>query len=465
MANTWFSNVVVLISSTIAIPIVITRLNVEEINVWFLFSSIVAMSQGVLFGFNGTFTRFIAYSFSGIRINEFNNIIQKKMACEVVDIDPDEFSKIFSLMKMVYMALSAVYLLILMIIAFFALEKPILELDNVSDGWISWSIIVVSTTSVLFFGYYRVFLEGINKVALVQRSLGIVNLVGLGLTILVLILYPTLISIVLIYQIVTLSGALVLVFLGKKEYNKLKTTSRVQRFDKHLFKLVWDSAWKSGITTVIANVLKHISAVLVAQLFTTSQSASFLFTKKIFDILERFTMATFQSKIPVIAKYRALADFKLLMLILFKSQIISYLVYLVGYIGLITIGQDVLSLLNSNVELGDMKMIMLFSFSSFLMRWSGMSLAISNQSNNVIEHLNAGMVAVFFFASLYLLYDILGILVFPMSHIISLIGSMPIIAPMVYKSLHTNFLSYERNKMIPAFIALIVINIIYYLSL
>ena len=71
--NSWFSQVVILLSSLIAIPIVITTLDVEEINVWFLFATVLAMSQGVLFGFNGTFTRFIAYSYAGVKIEEFRN--------------------------------------------------------------------------------------------------------------------------------------------------------------------------------------------------------------------------------------------------------------------------------------------------------------------------------------------------------------------------------------------------------
>jgi hypothetical protein len=69
--NSTTNNVIILLSSIIAIPFVISKLNVEEINVWFLLMSIVAISQGVLFGFNTTFLRFISYSYSGVNISEF----------------------------------------------------------------------------------------------------------------------------------------------------------------------------------------------------------------------------------------------------------------------------------------------------------------------------------------------------------------------------------------------------------
>ncbi|MGL1887879.1 MAG: hypothetical protein OCD76_15295 [Reichenbachiella sp.] len=460
--NTWFSNVVTLFSSLIAIPIVITNLEVGEINIWFLFSSIVAMTQGVLFGFNGTFTRFVAYSFAGVRIAEFREISAKKNIQETTSMDSVEFTRIYFLMKKVYLVLSAFYFLLLLFIAKFALAGPMLELGSVNVGWLSWGIIMITTTFNLFLGYHRVFLAGINQVALVQRVLGIVNLVGLGLIMLVLLFYPTLLSIVFIYQLVNLAGTLMVTFFGRRQFLEIKDPLVKAKIDKELFSIVWDSAWKSGITTVLGNIIKHISAVLVAQLFVAAESASFLFTKRIFDIIERFTMATFQAKIPLIAKFRGNGDFNKLFPTLRKTQYISYGIFMFGYIIFILIGENLLSFVSSNVKLGSVSMIILFSFSSFISRWGGMSLSVSNQSNKVVEHLNIMVIAVAFFISIYLFYDVVGILVFPLSQIIAMIISMPLIAYLVYPTLHTNFISYEKRMMLPILALLILINSLFY---
>lgn len=462
--NSWFSAFVGLFSSIIAIPIVITKLSVEEINIWFLFASIVALSQGVQFGFNTTFARFVAYVHSGVKIEEFRNLRHKKEMRYESGLDKYEFSRVFYLMKHVYLFLSFFYLLVLFAIGYFSLGKPIESLANPSDGWIAAGIVAVSTTLTLSFGYYQNFMLGINKVALVQRITGLVTLVGLGFILVVLVFYPTLVSIVLVYQLVSFAVLLTVVYFAKKEFTKIDIKKEKNSFDKELFSVVWESAWKSGITTVIANVVKHISAILVAQLFSPAASASFLFTKRIFDIIENFTMTTFQARIPVIAKYRGQGDFDKLMPYLRQTQYISYGVYLIGYTTLLVGGEYILSLINSNVNLGSYSLIILFSLATFLSRWGGMTLSISNQSNHVVEHINAIVVAIVFFSVVLLAYDVLGIEVFPLAQTVAMIAVAPFIIKLTYKNLHTTFWQYEKKVFIPLFGVLVLINLIYYWS-
>jgi len=462
--NSWFSNLVILFNSILAIPIVITKLNVEAINVWFLFFTIVSLSQGILFGFNGTFSRFLAYSYAGVKISEFRDLKNKKESNYAHTVDKYEFGRIFFLMKKIYIVLSLFYMIVIFLIGYFALQKPINALQNHEIGWIAGLIVVVSTTLTLSFGYYQVFLEGINKVALVQRIIGITNLIGLFLILAVLFLYPTLISIVIAYQIVAVGTIVVITVFAREELKKLQITKKNHFFDKELFAIVWESAWKSGVTTIMANVTKQISAILVAQFFSPALSASFLFTKRMFDILERLTMATFQARIPMIARYRSRGDFGTLMPYLRQTQYISYIIFLFGYIVLISFGDQVISMIKSNVELGSVTLIILFSFATLSTRWAGMTLAMSNQANHVVEHINVSIITGVFFAIVILMYRVLGINVFPFAQFMGVLVSAPFLAQLVYKAYHTSFKEYEKKVFIPMFIILSYINFIYFWS-
>ena len=460
--NSWFSAFVGLISSIIAIPIVITELTVEEINVWFLFASIIALSKGVEFGFNNTFTRFIVYVNNGVKIEEFKDLRHKKSINYEKQLNKSEFSRVFFLMKSVYVFLSVIFCIILVLIGYFALDKPINGLVEPNSGWIAACIVFISSTLTLSFGYYQNFMLGLNKVALIQRVTGVVNLIGLIFILSVLLFEPTLISIVLIYQLVSLTSLSMIIYFAKKEIKKIDIKKDNNKFDKALFLIVWESAWKSGITTVIANIVKHISAILVSQLFSPSVSASFLFTKRIFDIIERFTMTTFQARIPVIAKYRGRGDFDSLVPCLKQTQYMTYGVFLLGYVSLLIGGEYVLQLIGSNVALGSYTLLIFFSFATFLARWSGMGLAITNQSNHVIEHINAIIVVITFFSVFFLFYPILGIEIFPFAQIISMIVISPFMIKYAYKSFHSTFWGYERTVFVPLFITLVLINLIYY---
>lgn len=460
--NSWFSAFVGLISSVIAIPIVITELTVEEINVWFLFTSIIALSKGVEFGFNNTFTRFIVYVNNGVKIEDFKDLRHKKSINYEEVLNNSDFSRVFFLMESVYVFLSIIFCMILMLIGYFTLDKPINDLVKPNSGWIAACIVLISSTLTLLFGYYKNFMLGLNKVALVQRVSGVVNLIGLIFILCVLFFEPTLISIVLIYQLVSLANLFMVIYLAKKEIKIIDLKKGNDGFDKALFLIVWESAWKSGITTIIANIVKHISAILVSQLFSPSVSASFLFTKRIFDIIERFTMTTFQARVPVIAKYRGRGDFDSLVPCLKQTQYITYCVFFFGYVSLLIGGEYVLHLIGSNVSLGSYTLIIFFSFATFLARWSGVGLAITNQSNHVIEHINAIIVVIVFFSVFFLLYPILGIEVFPFAQIISMIVIAPFIAKYVYKSFHSTFWGYEKTVFVPLFVILALINLIYY---
>jgi len=461
--NSWFSGLIMLFSSLIAIPIVLSKLSVEEINVWFLFASIVAISHGVLFGFNSTFARFVAYANSGVKISEFRNLRFKKESTFSDYVDNSELGRIFFLMKKVYLFLSLIYAFIIIAIGYFALSKPIAALDIQAEGWLAGLIVAVSTIMTLSFGYYQVFLLGINKVALVQRIMSVVNLVGLFFILIVLFIYPTLISIVLVYQLVALSTTFSIIYYSRRELKNNNISNRNKKFDRELFTIVWESAWKSGITTILSNVVQHISAIIVAHFFVPAVSASFLFTKRLFDILARFTMTTFQARLPIIAKYRGRGDFDTLIPFLRQTQYISFSVLLIGYAILLFFGEGILSLIKSNVNIGDFTLLMLFSFATFLSRWGGMNLSISNQANHVVEHINALIGATIYLITIYLFFNFLGVNIFPFANIISFFFVLYLFIKNVYPTIHTTFISYEKKVMFPAISILAFTNVAYYL--
>ena len=147
-----------------------------------------------------------------------------------------------------------------------------------------------------------------------------------------------------------------------------------------------------------------------------------------------------------------------------QTQYISYGVYLIGYATLLIGGEYILSLISSNVNLGSYSLIILFSLATFMSRWGGMTLSISNQSNHVVEHINAIVVAIVFFSVVLLAYDVLGIEVFPFAQTVAMIAVAPFIIKLTYKNLHTTFWNYEKKVFIPLFGVLILINLIYYWS-
>lgn len=102
--SSWFNAGVMVSSSLIAIPIVLSKLSLEEINVWFLIATLAAISQGISNGFSTTFMRFISYS--GVKLSDFRNIKNKKSTDFNSEYNASELKKILEVMRVIYIVLA-----------------------------------------------------------------------------------------------------------------------------------------------------------------------------------------------------------------------------------------------------------------------------------------------------------------------------------------------------------------------
>ncbi len=456
--NSWFSNVVIIFNMLIALPFVITKLSVEAVNVWFLFATIVSLTQGIVLGFSSTFSRFISYVYAGIALNEVKHLAEKKKISHG-DTNLAELEKILNVIIPLYFLLSTIFLIILSIIGYIFLKNPILSMEDPSEGWLAWSIVLISSTFILSLNFYQVFLDGINQVALVQRIIGLVNLIGLSFIIIVLVYIPSLISITIIYQFVSLSTMLVISFFSYKKMKSMGLKTNFHSFDIATFFLIWDTAKKSLFTTIIANIVRHISSLIVAQLLPPAQSASFQFVKRVFDVIERFTTATFQSKLPLLSRLRGRGDINGFTMILKKIQYISYAVFLLGYVIFLFLGEHIVNLLNSEIFI-DKKLIVAFAFSILATRWTGIGLAISNQSNKVIEHWAIAISSALYFILIFLFIDKLGFYAFPLAQLTSMLLISPLIIYQVYNTFNTKFILYEKRMLFPIILTTFLISLL-----
>ena len=310
---------------------------------------------------------------------------------------------------------------------------------------------------------YQIYLRGINKVALINRVTTAVSFGGILLVLYVGIYFPSLLNIVTAIQFIALVNSSCIYFVAKKSNNSFVETIPKSHFKKEVFHEVWDSAWKSGFTTILATIIKHISGVIVAQLFNPLSSASFLLTKNIFELLESFTMVPFQAKIPEIASLRGRGDFKKLLPLLRKILYLTYGTFIIGIVIILFFGSDILNIIKGNVVLGSLSLLVAFVFSTLISRWSGINLAISNQANNVIEHINASIVFLVYFLFIGLFYKQLDTVVFPLASLFGTLATVPFIIKRTYKTLHTTFFKFERYIFIPVLFIVGLISFIYIL--
>ena len=196
----------------------------------------------------------------------------------------------------------------------------------------------MTTTFILIHNYYQIYIEGINQVIKIQTLAAKLAIMNFVVILIVLLLNPTLINIIAAYQSLGLLNLLFMMRLAKKVNNSLLTRLPKMSFQKKIFKVVFETAWKSGVTTVIATTIKHISGVLVSNLMSPTQSAPFLFTKRIFEIIDQFTMAVFKAMIPRMALLRGQGDFKVFIPLVRTLFYLAYGTFIISYLSFIIFG-------------------------------------------------------------------------------------------------------------------------------
>ena len=457
LSSAWLFGGLSAISGVILLPFILNKLSPEEINVWFLFFLITGISEMVVFGFNITFSRFVSYTIAGIHYHNFNKIKNNTQTKKGLNIQK-QLSEIFTLCIITFGAIAFIYLIIGSSFGYLALKKPISFLTDSSVGWNSWVIIIFGNFIRILLYVFPIFLQGMNKMSIYYNILSFQRIAYITMALSVLYFSPSLLSLSIAS---TLSLIIVSLLFWLVFYLKNKEI-KVLKINKDLFYTIWDSAWKSGITKIIAPILQYISGIIFAQFASPFASSSFLLTQRIFDIILQLSDITFNNFLPKIAFLRGNNNFNDLNNLIKKVSLLSFSIFVLGYLIFLFFGENLLLMTRSNVALAPKNIIILFSFAYLLGRLGSNQLNLANQANQVIEHKNILIYAVSYFFFLFLFIKDMSMWVFPTAMIIAQIISLLFIVNRSYKLYNTKFIEAEKMSFIPVYVILLVINLIYF---
>ncbi len=459
LVSAWTYSSLSVISGFILLPLILNKFSTAEINVWFLFSSIVGLSEMVVFGFNVTFSRFISYTYAGTHYLDFQGIKNNVKNNVLID-NTKQLSELYTLNRLVFLIISIVYIFILFIVGYFGLKKPISYLDNPSSGWIAWYILIGAHFIRILCYTYPVFLQGMNKMDKYYNIHSFQKTIYILAGFIVMYFYPSLINMTLIMGMsIVLSTVMFSLY-----FNKYREGIKLVRFNKKMFLILWDSVWKSGIPKITAPITLYFSGILFAQVANPALSSSYLFTQRIFNVLQSFSDTTFNTYLPQFARLRSQNIIKEVNKLISKITAISYGIIVIGYLCVILAGAKFLEIINSNTDLASPLILLLFSFAYLLSRLGGFQLNLANQANNIIEHKAVAIYSVFYFGIIFIFIKNLQMWVFPLAMIIAQVITFQYTAKYSYKLYDTSFIKAERYSFIPAMLLLIIINLFYFIG-
>jgi hypothetical protein len=444
MFNGVFNTLITVVTAAAILLIAITSLTINELNFWLMLSALTGISQGFISALGSTYVRFLSYSSEGIKIADFNAIFDRRTDGKYESADKLEYYALSLVMRKVYSFVAIIFAVVLVFLLPVILDVSVSALENPTVGWTISFVSVLLAALSIYTSHYRNILLSSNRVAESNRIEAGFKLVSLILVLPWVYAYESLFLLSLAYPLVILGSFQIQRQRCKPDLIKIGSYAMTASVDQRMvFMSTYGGLWRTGTTAVVVNVMKYISPILVGMLYTPAIAAPFLLTKRIFDIIEQVTMAPFNARMPRFVRLRGSGRISVLLPLMKQTQTICYVIFLALFTCLITLGDFLLDTIDAEILVSPPGIIVTIAAAAIVSRWGGMAMLISNQSNRVVEHLQAVNAAIAFSVVLALMYPWFGLYAFPSASLLSVIIVSPLIVKS-YAAINTTFLNHEK---------------------
>ena len=453
---TWGSFLTRSLSLVIVLPLILTRLSTEEIALWYLFMTIISFQMLVDVGFSPTFSRVIAYAMGGAKVDDLKSPKDQNNG----QANWETLELICSEMRVFYSRLGILWPLLLVIFGTLALIKPISHVQNTLSVWTAWGVIVIVSTVTLRGNIYSAYLQGINKVALLQRWQAITSLGAIVTSFLVLILGGGILGLVIAHQGWQLLNILRNRWLSRAvEDGHFKNFSK-RKQNKKVFDAVWPSAWRSGMGVFMSYGLIQASGIMYAQVGSAAGVASYLLALRLIGTVSSFSQAPFYSKLPTLARLFSESRKKELIRVAKRGMALSHWTYIAGFISLGLIGEPLLKLIGSNADFPSQMLWILLGLGFFVERYGAMHIQLYSTTNHIIWHIANGVTGMIYLIVSIVFFQFIGVYAFPVGILAGYLGFYAWYSAIhSYKAFDLKFISFEKSTSFGPLAAILIYTI------
>ena len=448
---TWGNLLIRTLGLVLLMPMVLTKLPDNEVIVWYLFSSLMALQQIVDMGFMQTFSRLISYGMGGAKIGDMFAIRDINTSREM-QAEPDwtTIHCIDRVMLRTYKRITLTAVFLGASLGTWVLSGPIGHTSNTMAAWSAWIMVLLTSCWMLYGNYYAAYLQGINEIARVQRWQMITALLATLVATLALAMGGGLFWTITGYQAALGLNVLINVYL-KSQLGHRKDLTRTSEEDvQTIWLVVWPSAIRTGVGVLMSAGLIQLSGIVYAQFGQARSVASYLLGLQLIRAISSFSQAPFYTRLPVFARLYAGNRRDEIISLAKDGMRKAYLVFTTGFFLVGWFSGSLLKLMHSNVEFPSMTLWSLLGFGLFFERFGAMHIQLYSITNHIVWHIANGITGVTMIIFSIVLFPLMKVYAFPMALVIGYLGFYAwYCSGYSYRAFNLGFLSYERNVMLP----------------
>jgi hypothetical protein len=448
---TWGNLLIRTLGLVLLMPMVLTKLPDNEVIVWYLFSSLIALQQLVDMGFMQTFSRLISYGMGGAKIGDMI-AIRDIGTIKKIQTEPDWMTihSIDRVMLRIYKKITLIAACLGAGLGTWVLGGPIGNTSNTMAAWSAWIMVLLSSCWMLYGNYYAAYLQGMNEIARVQRWQMITALLATLIATLSLAMGGGLFWTITGYQATLGINVLINIYL-KGRIGVKKECICIPAVDvQTIWPVVWPSAIRTGVGVLMSAGLIQLSGIVYAQFGQAKSVASYLLGLQLIRAISSFSQPPFYTKLPVFARLYAGNRKDEIIKLAKDGMRKAYLVFTTGFFLVGWFSDSLLTLMRSNVEFPGMVLWSLLGFGLFFERFGAMHIQLYSITNHIVWHIANGITGVIMLFFSIVLFPFMGVYAFPTALVIGYVCFYAwYCSGYSYRAFNLGFVNYERNVMLP----------------
>lgn len=419
----------------LVLPVILNKLNAEELGVWYIFLSITSLVKLLDFGFAPSIQRNIAYVAAGAQELKKDGYDEIKGSF----INDSLMASLIQTSKYIYRRIGICILILSLIAGPFYLYYSL-------DDYFTCRILTIW----IFYSFSLAFDFYFTYILSVLKGMGLINEYNLNIIISKIVYMTILYTMVILgYGLVSLVVATfvnltIMIFLGLYDlYKKVDGFSEwfnAKEFD-NLFSILWKNARNSGIVSIGVFLLSQAGVLISGFYLKIPEVAQLGLVLQLYGILVVVSRVYLTTYTPKLSSLWVGNNIVTIRRIFVRCQLIGYLTFFSGTAVIYFFGDIILKdIIHSRVLLPTGTVILLYALFNFMELTHGNCCSLISTSNNipfVKASVASGIISIC--CTLIFLESDFGMVSFPLGLVC---GSLPYNAwkwPMVtYRMLKTN---------------------------
>jgi len=364
---TWMNYSVIFIHGLVVTPFTLKQFGNIEYSFWILLQTLLSFSLLIDSGFGHTLSRTVSFFFGGAKkipnsLKEFKNLKSEKGEPNYLMLN-----KLLGTSAKVYTIVALTTILIMGVIGPLILWNLLNMSDHSSELWLSIGLMLALSFISIQGVKWNSFMVGTLQVATqnqIQSAFGVFQLVTF---LVILIFFPSIPLLLSVLIIKTLIGNLLRKNLVIKKLNESGDYyTRKKHFDKEIFSPLWRSTWRMGLSQWGSFFSKSGVSIVISQVQNPALMASFLFTNKILEFVQKIAQGPFNANIPAIYSNMAQKNFAEVKRIISGNVFLMSIIFLGGVAGFALFGNKLLDLLSIDKRIVPLGIYLVFCTRMFL---------------------------------------------------------------------------------------------------